>query len=355
MPWFVAGVLTVLAGAPEPARIHLDWDAPPPCPGVSVVHAEVDAMLTEAGHTSDATVEVWGRAAENSDGLWTISLGLTIEGDRSERTIEGASCPELSSVAAFIIATAIDPRVATLPPRPVPDGDETDETIDAPDPEVPSPGAVVEPEPADPVEPEPLEPEAAQPEPVDPNPVESEPDPHPVDELPPRIRLAVGAHGGVGFGPLPRLGGVVGASFGVLGSVWRAELFGEYWTPSEATSPQNDAVGARVQGWDIGARGCWVPAVGRVEFPLCGGLAAGLLHGVGTGDLQITRATAAWVRAMAGPGVLVRLGDRLALGARVDGYGTLATGAFRTQPSGVVHQPRLGGLTATVGIEFRLR
>ena len=147
---------------------------------------------------------------------------------------------------------------------------------------------------------------------------------------------------------------MVGGQLALLGARWRAELFGHYWTPSSATSDANAAVGVRVQGWELGARGCGVLAASIVEVPLCAGLAAGGLHGEGEGELRVERAASPWVRALVGPALRVRVLDRLWLGGRVEGFALLAAGHFTTEPSGEVYRPRAGGLTATLDVEIRL-
>lgn len=348
----VAWLLSWLLAPGQPSRVELDWQAPDACPSADTVHAEIDSLLRDAGTDDTGSARAKGRVVVDDTGQWRVSIALELDDLRTERTIEGASCEELSSAAAFIIATAIDPRVATLPP---PDAAEQ--------PAVPSPPDEPEPEPKPEPEPEP------QPNPSsrsdatgsrdDTKPAAS-PQPPDVARSPAssqtRVRLAPGIRGGLGFGPNPRVGGVVGLSFAVFSRGWRAEALGTYWTPSSRLSSANVDVGVRVQSWDVAARGCWVPAVSRVEFPLCAGLGLGAKHGAGTGDLANSRKTATpWIRLLAGPGVLVRLGQRFAAGLDVSGYVTLADSAFRTNPSGVVHDRRAGGFSAAARVELRLR
>ncbi|MBL4683188.1 MAG: hypothetical protein JKY37_01250, partial [Nannocystaceae bacterium] len=112
----VAWLLSWLLAPGQPSRVELDWQAPDACPSADAVHAEIDTLLRDAGTDDASSARAEGRAVLNGAGKWRVSIALELDGLRTERTIEGASCEELSSAAAFIIATAIDPRVATLPP-----------------------------------------------------------------------------------------------------------------------------------------------------------------------------------------------------------------------------------------------
>jgi len=341
--WLLAGVL-----APnEPARVALDWEAPADeCPRGAAVSSEIEALLSEAGAPASDPVAASGRAAQSDSGRWTVTIAMTLADARTERVIEGESCRELSSAAAFIIATAVDPRVATLPvaaPKPPPPDSEP-EVLPAPKPQrVPDPEPDHEPQPERVPDPEtPRDPSAAP---------ERAPSPEPD---PPKLRWALGLLGGVGWGPNPTVGGVVGGALGLLGRRFRAELLGQYWTPSQAASAQNQEVGVSVQAWHLVGRGCGVPRWRSLEFPLCLGLAGGAIHGRGTGDLVVDSARVGWIAATAGPSVLFRLSERFAAGAGVDGFATIATGAFHTDPSGLAHQPRAGGFSAAARIELRL-
>lgn len=303
--------------------------------------------------------------AADDGATWTLAIDLKIDGERTRRELEGSSCPALTSAAAFIIATAIDPRVATIPPPiaepppdpepPLPSGAESEPAADAGGPSMPPPQdpGRLPPTPTEDEDEDEDGPKTPRPRPATDTPP---PPTRPRDEPPKRRpRLGLGAQAGVGFGPTPRVGAVLGLAVAAVGPRWRVELGGEYWTPSTANSAANADVGVMVQAWDVVVRGCGVPRVGRVSLPLCGGLGAGALRGRGTGDLAVRRATSAgWIRALLGPGVLVEVAPRVAVGLRVDGFLTLANGAFRTEPSGRAYEPRLGGISGVAHLEFRL-
>lgn len=382
MPTLV-GLGLALSLAPEqPRRVTLDWRAPAVCPGPAAVRAEIDELLAGAGDSPAGaeTVRASGRVFARNQATWAIAIELTIDGERSRREIEGASCQALTSAAAFIIATAVDPRVATRPPPAVPPSTDTVDPPVAADPEPPGtdpepPSAGQEPSlasdrPGDADDPGsdastrvPAPVEAAG-DRADPTPTPGPSTPAPGPEAPPttpddarprRPRLALGTMAGVGFGPTPRVAAVLGLGVAAVGRAWRVALHGEYWTPSTATSSVNPAVGVQVQAWDLVVRGCGVLRRGRVEVPLCGGLGAGALRGRGTGDLATRRAASAgWIRVLGGPGVLFAVTPRVAVGARVDGSLTLAGGAFRTEPSGRAYEPRLGAVSGGALLEFRL-
>ncbi len=354
----------LLSAPMQPRPVDLRWDAPVQCPGAETIASEIEALLTavgsaEAGPDPDgAPVQAQGTVEAQGEQTWVIELSLQIDGEATQRRIEGRSCRELTSAAAFIIAMAIDPRVATVPipnsASPGPSEEPTDgpppvdAKVDAKD----NPGTAPDPvdDPAKtPADPDPPSPAFASPPP-------SEPPAPPSRDPPRRLGGALGLLVGLGIGPTPGLAAVLGIIGGVHGPGWRVDAWGQYWTPSDATSTTNTAIGVRVQAFALGLRGCWAPTLGtRIALPLCAGLGAGGLHGRGIGNLRLSRnATVPWVHGLGGAGLLVRLGSRIALGARVDGHATIASGAFRTEPSGRIAQPRAGGVTATTRFEFRL-
>jgi hypothetical protein len=337
----IGGMLGPPAHADDP--LTLQWSAPASCPADDAVRGEIDELLGAPGETPRPRAIAALTVVELDTG-YRLEVEVEVDGETSARTIEGETCADLAKAAAFIVATAIDPRlVAGSPAR-----DQDPETV---------PNAVPETSP----EPEP-EPES-EPE-SEPEPVSSPPDPKPhasgtTDPAradPRALRFGGALEAGVGFGPLPAVGAVVGLQLALLGRRFRVEALAHYWTPSRATSPADPDVEAIAQAWELGARGCGVLSRAIVEVPLCGGVAAGAIHAEGQGALvETARTRAAWVRALAGPAVRVRVTDRLWLGARVEGFVVLASGRFVTEPSGTeVFGPRRGGITGTVGIELRL-
>jgi hypothetical protein len=87
----------------------------------------------------------------------------------------------------------------------------------------------------------------------------------------------------IGGGILPK----VGAGFELAGALVlrraRVEAYGTYWLPRSVTSEDDPAIGGRFWLWSAGLRGCVVPEVGKVSFPLCAGAEAGQMVGRGTG------------------------------------------------------------------------
>src|SRR5689334_20049544 len=169
----IAHALFALALFGEPssdaasASVDLRWSAPADCPDVDEVRGNVEALVGTALVPGDAIV-VDGVVTRSDDG-WSLALSITSASGSRSRTLPGASCRELARVAALLIAVAIDPTMQ-----------------DEPEPEPPPP-----------------EPVAAPPSPP----------PSPSPSPPPRRRRlagAIGVHGVLGYGALPRVAGALG-------------------------------------------------------------------------------------------------------------------------------------------------
>lgn len=332
-----------------PPGVQLEWTAPPQCPDRAAMLAAIDRTLGEVDGEQLRAVEV--RAEIERIGPEQLVLRLTLDDGRAgDRELRGASCEELSEAAALVIAMAVDPRLLErmqgAPVEPPPGVLEEPEAEAGP--EVPA-----EPEaPAEPAE-DPSEPEAPVVETtVDDPPVDDEPPARAAPALP--VSFVLRFDGGVGGGPLPGPSGVVFVGAGVTGRAWRAELTGGYWPPRSTDSPSNPAIGLRAQLWTVGAQGCGEPQVGPVSIPLCAGIHAGAMHGVGTGDQQRRRVASRWVAAVIEPGVVWWTRPRLGIAVRGSGHVALARPQWRSEPSGVVFESAPLGGTLRAGLELRL-
>src|SRR5687768_4264920 len=98
--------------------LQLQWSASPPCPSQEEVRAQISHYLqphelADAGPAStQATVVVRERA-----GVWKALINTRSAEVRGQRTLKGASCSEVASATALILAMLVDPeavRGATL-------------------------------------------------------------------------------------------------------------------------------------------------------------------------------------------------------------------------------------------------
>lgn len=146
-----------------------------------------------------------------------------------------------------------------------------------------------------------------------------------------RVRVGVRVAGVFDVGGTPGPTGGLSLAGALIGRRWRAELYG-LWLAARTARPEPTLeLGARVGLLAAGLRGCGVPAVGRVEFPLCGGLEAGGLRGAGSGSALVRRAedTLPWLAVSAGPGLWWSPAPRVGLGLAFDVVVPLLPTRFR--------------------------
>jgi hypothetical protein len=205
---------------------------------------------------------------------WRARLSLTDADGRSQRSFSAESCAALADATALIIAVTLDPvAVASLHASVQAGGESQTEPVEA-DP--------VEPEPveAEPPEPEPAELEAPSPDSDPPGDLTLSitPDAELEQRWPEGLRAGFSLHGGVGWGPMAALAAAIGGRVSLFGARWRVEIGGRWATPRRIES--NGAAGI-FDAWVVEGRGCFVPTVRRLEFPLCPGVELGSVRGRG--------------------------------------------------------------------------
>src|SRR5260221_4610626 len=108
------GMLALTAApvaAEEPARLSLPWSAPPGCPGGSAVRQRTESLLGGGPVEPRLSRSLSARGkVTSSSGRFELRLSTLDNGLAGERSIQGASCEELASAGALIIALAIDPQ-----------------------------------------------------------------------------------------------------------------------------------------------------------------------------------------------------------------------------------------------------
>lgn len=262
-----------------------------------------------------------------------------------QRRFDAPRCAALANATALVVAVALRPMVVagSLAPPPV----------QSPTP-VPSPvpdDAEVEPESeAPPTTPSPDEPTEARAEPLPPE--------RPRRRIRPRVGLGLSL--GPGIGVLPSVSAEIRGSVALRLARWNVGVFAMFWTPSSTAVDASVAVPSRIEARMIGGgvRGCHTWSRGRLEIPLCAGLAGGAMRAFGRGAEVLPRVERApWIAAEAGSGLGLALGPRVSLGLSLDAIAALARPGFdiRMGPSSIAvfRASPLGG-RASLGVELRL-
>lgn len=301
------------ATAPEVGSAEFRWDAPEDCPTEAEVRSDLEAVLGRPlASFTGRHISVIARVRAGQTGwdlkLWTVSLDTT-----HERTLESKSCTTAAEAAVVVAAMAIDP-----PPEAAPE----------PDPK-----------------PQPQPETQAQPEPP----------PQPQPEKRPRPQVLLGAGGGVTWGAMPGVGGLVGVRVGMQWTRLRLELDGRYAFTRGARYRDRSDVGADLRQAYVVGRGCGVLRPGsRLQVPLCGGLEAGAIVGRGVGLAQPKSDSIPWLAAQLRVGLVGMVHPRVGLSIAAEPYVTLLRPAFQIQPVGVLWRPRTAGIRGIAGFEIRL-
>lgn len=338
----------VLSPAPGPddedQGVELSWRAPGGCPTQADVAQRIERALIDRPRTvEDERADVDVEVTENGGG-YALVIEVRLGQRVGRRTIEGDACEALADVAALVVAIALDPAgeadfetlaspEEVMVPTPVSGAGVPDETSDgldddrAPDPRSNAgPPSAVEPA-GDPV--------------VDPRQGSSRP-----------VFFAQ-AGAGVGVGLLPAVGPSITLAAGPRGQFWAATLGGTLWFRREGRVPDHPEVGGELRLWSIDARGCGIPRLGPVSFPVCGGLAAGMLHGRGVGELEPRTARSAWVAVRAGPGIEVWPVRAFGVWLRAEAVFVAARPTFEVPDRGLVWRANVAALDAALGIAVR--
>lgn len=169
------------------------------------------------------------------------------------------------------------------------------------------------------------------------------------------LKGTLGLGAGIGAGALPGVSALLRAAFGLRGRRWAVVLTQSFWLPRDLPAAEDERVGGRMWLAATGLQGCGIVGKGRVEAPLCAGVAAGAMRGRGIGELAASyRATSAWAAATAGPSLHVRVAPRVALTLGAELLVMLTRVRFEVAQRGEVCCSAPVGATATAGVEVRL-
>ena len=337
-------MLAALASVGATEGLELHWSAPPECPNAEVVEGHLaDALAEHEGDIRPVAAEGIVDAELIDDGT-SYTLQLTIETAEflAKRQLNSTDCELLARAAGVVVAVAVDP------------GTDLSDVSDAMEAEATAVEASVA-----------SEPDVPAPPPVAVTPAEA-PDPSPPQETVapppdpahkrsgPLVDAAFRVFGGVDSGVLPGASGGVGLNIAATGPRWRVEVQGSRWFPKRATFEGEPDVGADFDLWAGGARGCYVPAVGRLEIPLCVGGEAGQVRARGFGANVNLEKRSPWAAVVVAPGVVWLPRPWVGLFGGVDGFINVAQPRFTGQDRPELHRPPAVTVRALVGVEFRV-
>jgi hypothetical protein len=323
----------------------LDWLSAPGCPRTHEIEAQVASLVVD--RSPELRLHASGSLHQVGDGAAELVLDLEWEDQHERFELHGSDCVELGRLAAELIANVIDPfgyvHLQTRAPLPVP------VSIHVPRAERPEP-ILVEPE------------QLVQ----DSTPTEvstaaefgelyTERDALQRGRASRRVPLdgvleaqAMGlAAAELGVVAYPRIG--LGLELGRA----RVRAGGGAWFGGEFRSPTMPEIGGSVRGWTVELGGCWLPGVGRVEFPLCAGAGAGRMIATGMNVSDSTTARQPWVWLAAEAGAEWWLVRRFALTLGLAGGASLVRPAFEVRGSDAALDVPIGYVRFGGGLAVR--
>jgi hypothetical protein len=303
------------------AGLDVEWSAPVDCPGPSAVEEAVHARLDDAFATTPASVR--GRI-RGKPGAWTLDLEVRTATAIDTRRVDDPDCATLGDAAALIIAVTIE--------RAVESGAAREPLLRSIAPTMPMAMQWIEP-----TRELPSAPPRDTTEPA---------------RRPSEIRLGARAAAGVEVGALPGVGADIEVAALLQRRRFIAELAARYEPPRPARYPDAPDAGGDLSLWAVGAAGCFAPATGRVQFPLCAGAEAGGIHGRGVGLPRPERDHLPWAAAKAGAGVSVAVLPWLRVTADAGVLVPLWRPRFSTDSRGPVHQAAPAAGRFHLGLEF---
>jgi hypothetical protein len=205
-----ASVLLLALGLAAPARaespLDLRWHAPPSCPDLRTVQTKVRAWLAPGAAGVDAGGVFADARIEGQEGDYLLTLELRATAGEERQRVRATSCDTLVNLVALKVALAADTRVAS------------EHTPSAPPARLPTTG-----------------------------------------RLRGHLRLVLGS----GARVLPGLAPELAAFGGVTAGLFALELGGAYLLPRDRSYADVPSVGGRFDAWDVEARLCLVPTLGR--------------------------------------------------------------------------------------------
>ena len=328
---------------PPPIAIDLRWTAPEECPDRETFLEALNAIAGRRLVTAPESVRVVDGRIETAGRGYALTLRLQGPAGEEVRTLEAPECEALAAAGSLVVITRL------LGEAPLESEDR---------------GRLPEDAPAAPGERVPLPPPSTEERGVVPVVVDERtmrPAAGPSVEPPPagrpRLHATFAALAGVAVGLGPRPAGLVRGGVGLRRGSLRLEAFAMHVLATAIREADVPRVRASLTG--AGALGCWAPAWGRLEVPLCGGLELGALTGGGLGPLVATRERVRqlWIGLPLETGVAWTPIPRLALRTRVGVDLGLRRPGFHVDAAGeraAIWRPWPAGLYAAGGLELAL-
>jgi hypothetical protein len=289
-------IALVASDARADDRYSLDWQAPAECPSKARVDEAVRAWLDKPRPDQAAGGVRVDAQVHAVEGGWELALTLVAPGGAERQSLIAARCETLVELVALKVALAADPAALLRSLEASRAG------------RAPSPA--------------------------------------------PRFAL----HGalGAGLGPLPDVSAfaVVGGAMKLPG--WRVELDGTAWLPRPASYPELPSVGANLSLVTGIARGCLAPAMGAIDFPICGGVELGVLRGSGFGVAQVETSSQLWAAAVVGPAVHWPLGSAVSFALGADAVIGMVRPAFHMRNLEQLYRPDTVAARISAGLEVQL-
>jgi hypothetical protein len=99
-------------GGPAPAVV-IAWTAPPGCPGVDEVTADIERILGRPLAGTAVTIQAHATVTMDGSGTFRLHLETTEQDGTHARDLEGRTCANVARATALIIALAVDPEAGT--------------------------------------------------------------------------------------------------------------------------------------------------------------------------------------------------------------------------------------------------
>ena len=324
---FTAAMVSVAAFAlaqEPPSNVELAWSAPAECPGRASVEREIRANL--AGSTVAGNAVVARASVARAGDKWHVDLAIRSGQGSGERSFDAASCAELASAVALIVALTVDPSRRPAEP-------------DAAPPVVADAG---------PPAPAPATPPAPAPPPT----ADS-------SEDPPKLAIGGEALADVGALPSASVGG--GLTLALLLGRVRIEARGRLFVSQRALDTAQPTQGVDLSLVGGGGRGCFAILAGELTLAPCAGLAIERVAAAGFGGATGTAAFSRDTTWASGSGGLLatwaplrwfalRLDAEILVPFSRPSFVVLAPDG---SVAGVLHRPSPLGGRLGLGVEFR--
>lgn len=339
--WIALG----LALAPDPTEdvpeeIQLTWRAPEACPDVEVVREHIVAQVAELEGprrrvAAEAVVEA--TLVEDEAGF-KLDLSVSTAGAVVLREVRSQDCALLARATGIIVGISVD---AGLEVEGIVEAMDRQAKV-AGDERSAAPEVVREEASSDPID--------AVATPAEPTRFDTTPPPR---SEPIAIDAALRIAGGLDAGILP-VGGGLDVSLAVTGRWWRAEGHASRWFGRRREFEGEPGVGADLSLWSGGVRGCFAPAFGRFEVPVCVGGELGQIGAEGFGGAANFAADDLWAGVVLAPGVVWLPRPWIGLFAGLDGFVALRRPAFSGENRPLLYRSEEVAIRALIGVEVRV-